>query len=276
MGASVATFDNTMMEVVYELDDREIYNDIISEIVRTRDNLILSEQGRENLRQVYVDGPALASGEEIPFTIYAEGDDYVTKWWVAHWGWGVAFDGSINLLGTTIVAEFNDHKDILVKNISLVDYERFIIIQKYYYVSPMIGTFRVRATDATSKAKYGRRVMNLTWPLVQTRANMQSMVDAYRERFKEPVARLSTIVRGSTDALIVQILSRRISDKITLVVDKLGLTATDFFINSVEVSHSADGLLEARWMLEQVRANEAVALFTLDTSELDGPDILGW
>jgi len=136
-------------------------------------------------------------------------------------------------------------------------------------------TLTVRATDATSIGKYGRRVMNLTWPLGQTQEQMQSLVNSYLERYKEPAVMATMRIQGTTDALVVQILTRKISELITVENTLLNLSE-DFYINSVDISHDAEGLLEAVWRLEQVRGMELASLFTLDTSLLDGPDVLGW
>jgi len=136
-------------------------------------------------------------------------------------------------------------------------------------------TLTVRAIDDTSIAKYGRRVMNLTWPLGQTQTQMQSLVNGYRDRYKEPIVTATVRIQGSTDALVEQILTRKISDRITINHTILAMSA-NFFINSVDTTHDSGGLLEATWQLEQVRDMEAGSIFTLDISALDGPDILGW
>lgn len=143
-------------------------------------------------------------------------------------------------------------------------------------VDTMTRTLTVRAPDATSIAKYGRRVMNLIWPLGQTQDRMQALVEGYLERLKEPVVVATMRIQGTTDVLVVQILTRKVSDRITVNHTTLGIVAVDFFINSIDVVHDAEGLLEANWQLEQVRDMELASLFTLDTSLLDGPDILGW
>jgi hypothetical protein len=143
-------------------------------------------------------------------------------------------------------------------------------------VETMRRTLTVRATDATSIAKNGRRVMNLTWPLGQTQDQMQSLVEGYLERYKGAVAVGTMRIQGSTDALVVEILTRKVSDRITINHTTLSMVAVDFFINSVDIVHDTEGLLEATWQLEQVRVMESASIFTLDTSLLDGPDILGW
>jgi len=89
------------------------------------------------------------------------------------------------------------------------------------------------------------------------------------------VPQISMTIKGINDTLIEQILVRKISDMITVQNTELGMSA-DFFINSVKGIQDVEGILKATYELEQVRAMEAVSIFTLDASQLDGPDILGW
>ena len=117
--------------------------------------------------------------------------------------------------------------------------------------------------------------MNLTWPLGQTQAQTNELARAYLAKYKDPVPKVTLTVKGSTEELIYQILNRRVSDLITVVNNALGLYA-DFFINTVNVSQSVGDLLMATWELEYARPMEVAMIFTLDNSNLDGSDVVGW
>ena len=132
----------------------------------------------------------------------------------------------------------------------------------------------VRATDTTSIQKYGRRVMNLTWSEGTPQDAMQAVVDFYLLRHKEPVPRLQGTIKGTTDTLRTQIITTEISDTLTIVCAELGLSA-DFFVNAISINDDPTGIPVCRWGLEGKRDYEILRIFTLDTSELGGPDILG-
>jgi len=136
-------------------------------------------------------------------------------------------------------------------------------------------TLTVRATDETSIAKYGRRVMNLIWPMGQTEVQAQSLVDAYRDRYCEPVSLASMTLEGSTDARITQILGMDIDDKHQFIHPGLDMDE-EFFVNNLNVTLNREGtgILTGTFGLEQVRAMEEAGLFTLDVSELDGAHVL--
>ena len=136
-------------------------------------------------------------------------------------------------------------------------------------------TLRVRATNAASIRKYGRRVMDLVWPLGITEVTMQSIVDSYCERYCEPVCFGATTLEGSTDARITSILDMDIDDKHQIIHPGLSMDQ-EFFVNSVNVmfNREGSGLLTGTFSLEEVRAMEETTLFTLDVSQLDGAHVL--
>ena len=136
------------------------------------------------------------------------------------------------------------------------------------------NTLAVRAIDATSIREYGRRVMNLTWTEGTEERAMQSLVDNYITRYKDPVARITVQIKGDTDALRTQIITREISDLVTVVCTNLGLNA-DCFLNSISIEVDSAGRPVCTWGLEIQRVYELLTLFVLDTSELDGAHVLG-
>jgi len=282
MGAPVATFSDTMAEIIYELDDREIYNDIRSEIDVTDTQIIVDTGAEYDTYNVgkYI---SLSGNETKSVTLYSrEGDRSVT--WVSAQAYGYfGLDSELKdqIFGATITSSTSTSVTIEVTNpFSTYCPDVHVWATYSYLVSPettheesLIRTLQVRGIDNNSIAKYGRRVMNLTWPLGQTEAQMQSFVDKYCDRYSEPVARVTMTLLG--DTLITQILTRKISEKITVVNTRLGLN-TNFYINAIDISHDASGLLEAKYTLEAARILEGVGFFILDTSALDGTDVLGW
>jgi hypothetical protein len=134
---------------------------------------------------------------------------------------------------------------------------------------------KLRAINEASIAKYGRRVMDLEWPLGQHPTMMQSMIEGYCERYCEPICTASVRIEGKNDDLIEKILSLKIDDKHEFMHPGLEMTE-QFFINNVDVHHDVNAVIEGIYDLEQVRDNERTTLFILDSSLLDSDDVLAW
>ena len=136
-------------------------------------------------------------------------------------------------------------------------------------------TLTVRSTDETSIAKYGRRVMNLVWPMGQTQEQTQSLIDAYKDRYSEPVCFASMTLEGSTDAKITQILGIDIDDKHQFIHPGLDMDE-EFFINnlSVTLNREGTGILTGTFGLEQVRTMEELTYFIINTSLIGSAHVI--
>jgi hypothetical protein len=280
-------FDDTWATLTYEVDDREIYNDVRSEIEITEETIV-TPPGSD---PVYAYGQTRRGIGD--FDIMEEKDVWTENLTGLSGltfmdGWGEGGVGFTLRLTATLVSVDTvgayTHAVYHVVNDSGSLVVATLVANYMYTVAPAYDgtphtdtnqrTLTVRTTDATSIAKYGRRTMNLTWPMGQTQAQMQALVDSYISRFSEPIPRITMTVQGSTDAMVIHILTRKVSDKITVLCAPLGLAA-DFWIDSIEVSHNVYGILEAQWVCEQVRGSEQTGLFVISTSELDSTAILG-
>jgi hypothetical protein len=284
MASSVATFNDTMADIIYELDDREIYNDIRSQIDVT-ETIIVGDAGAEYDEKTIVSSDfPLNESETRSVTLTVLTGHTALSWFgfLAYANYGI-WSGPVSTTWTPTVTSQDGTTIVFDVTNPQVKYAASAWVRATYrYLSrpeishPETGqrTLTVRSTDTTSIAKYGRRVMYLPWPLGQTEVQMQTLVDAYKTRHSEPVARLSMTLLGRDDNLIVQILTRKVSELVTVVNTELGLNDT-FYINTINPEHNIDGLLQARWTLEESRTEEDATLFTLDTSLLDGAHILG-
>jgi len=136
-------------------------------------------------------------------------------------------------------------------------------------------TLTIRSTDATSIKKYGRRVMNLVWPMGQSEEQAQSLIDAYCDRYSEPVPFASAVIEGSTDARITQILDMDIDDKHTFIHPRLDMNQA-FFVNNISITLNREGtgLLTGTFGLEQVRTMEEDIYFIINTSEIGGTHVI--
>jgi hypothetical protein len=285
---SLATFTNTMKDITLEYSDREIYNDVRSQIDITVTTVVMDSPDTYAIKQAVYVGyeSSLVNGATIQQTLYSKSGLTQITWQSSTAAAGGQYGVSPNIttprISCTVVSTTSTSCTVSITNDSGYDLSYVFSWVDYQYLSSGavysektgMSILTVRATDDTSIAKYGRRVFNMVWPLGQTQAETEALAQAYLQRYAEPIPLMTMNVWGKTDALITQIFTRKISDLITIVNTDLGLSA-DFYINQIDIYHDPYGLVTATWLLEYQRDVETTILFTLDTSSLDGPDILG-
>jgi hypothetical protein len=114
----------------------------------------------------------------------------------------------------------------------------------------------IRGRDEVSSIpKYGRRSMRFNSPIGASNEVVEGLVSDALDRFTEPVPNVTMVVVGSTDELIEQILTRKMSDKITVQLPVMFLDQ-DFVIDGVNVDIDEDEVLVAHFQLTGLRANE--------------------
>ena len=280
--------DNTLAEVIYEIDEREIYNDIRSKVGLFISETLVDPDDPFYNWQIFTRYVFLEPGETKRARfggLYVSASDWEL---VTHSAYSYDpiyyFHYSTPYYDYTIVLETMDgdfRKDVVVTNTGILNaMVRYVVKYKYLAaetithedLTPLLVT--VRAVDETSIRKYGRRVMNLTWSEGTEEGAMRSLVNNYLTRYKEPSARLIVTVKGITDTLRTQIITREISDRLTVVCANLGLNA-DFFINSISISFDPAGIPLCTWGVEEQRAEELLTLFLTNTSFTNGPHITG-
>ena len=274
-------FNNTMADLIYTIEDREIYNDIRSEVQVSETTTVEDDPGTPagydtDSDSARVDA-SMPIGSSIIATIHTTPADreadppsswtapFATGWWNyggSDYGYRNTYEG----LDCVITERAAKYCKVNVTNNTNHALEGFEVSAKYRYKSAdsvpptthdetKYSTLTVRAVDTTSISKYGRRVMNLSWPLGATEGEAQNMVNAYCSRYSEPVSQLSMTLIGSTDALKAQILTVKISDLVQVINSELGLD-DNYFINSMDVSSEANRILIASFALEEARPEE--------------------
>ncbi|MCJ7669562.1 MAG: hypothetical protein MUO61_03475 [Dehalococcoidia bacterium] len=298
----MTTFTDTMADIQIEVNDREIYTDIRSETNETEgfeeaysikswgcwfdaippgttvEVTFYAESGDTNVTWLEI-GELSAHGVSIPHSYISESECVTLggTWRLPYGGSSGAYCGSPQMANKITLEKISETDTSITFEITNEDITwptgvSGVFYIKYQYLAEK--TITVRATDDTCEKKYGRRTMKLVWPLGQSIEQMQSFVDAYLARHKEPVPLTVVRIQGSTDALVEQILTRKISDRITINHTLLAMSA-DFFINAISpLEHPLGGTLEAIWQLEQVRPGEELTLFIIGTSLIGGPDVI--
>jgi len=211
------TVDDTMAEIRYELDDREIYNDIRSEIGIVESESVVdvdpTYSWKNYSRYMEISPPYL----HIKFITTTLSNPLSWKLSSHH---AYDLDGNSYYAYDIKLASTNDDRTKVVKitNTGSKTMHIYFDVKVKYQTGEQVtheelvsSTLTVRATDLTSIEKYGRRVMNLTWTEGTSKKDMQSIVDHYIDRYKEPVARIICVIKGTTDTLRAQIITREIS-----------------------------------------------------------------
>ena len=293
-----------MSRITIELNDREIYNDIRSTVDVTEyhedETAAEYDTGEVKSEQLLVYGSRETTGE-IEVTLTAPRK--VTQWYSAYpyningstvdgfynetqcinagggWRedfqqcWGVSASYAVtiyvrNRTETSITLWITNSLNAPTHFNVAVPYQ-YAVSDAYVTPRTEFYTLKVRATDSDSIAKYGRRVMNLTWPLGQTEEQMQELVDNYLLRYKEPVVQMRVTLLGINDAMANRILHTHISDKVWIEDTTIGVSDY-FYVNAMSVEHHVSGLLEATWDTERMRDYEKEEYWVWDESIWDG------
>lgn len=293
MGASVATFDDTMIDIIYELDDREIYNDIRSETIVESEEEIDDSHWEEGTitttrgTSYYASDTAKEHMSLLGLPSDVTREDVISVTWSGELhhkggsGWTITDCNLSVRLHDTLKRCYvmvpvdtgpSGYPDLYNGDLHITyNGEEWA---EESHLETVYTTISVHAEDVLSMAKYGRRSMNLIWPAGANEVQSQSIVDSYCTRYSEPVARCLVTLIGKNDTLRLQMLIRTMSDKITLISSHLGLS-TDFWINKVDYQDFPDRLPQVVWVVEQVRAEEEAGVFTIDTSFIDGDALIG-
>jgi len=291
---------NQLKDFTLEISDREIYNDIRAECDVTEILTVRPDATPE----LFLSFEASAWAEPVPknstLDIIATADeDHSEIVWleiteysfhpetIMGWGQGACeqLGGIWNaIMGTTtcrlpqstveadmeweIIKREDTTCTIRVTNNS--DYDvRGVWKVAYLALTPETRYIKLRSINQASIDKYGRRAMDLVWPLGITPNTMQSLIDNYCARYCEPVSLASMTLEGETDTKIGYILNMRIDDKHEIIHPGLSMDE-EFFVNNLSVSFNREGtgVLTGTFGLEQVRDMEKPQLFTLDVSYL--------
>ncbi len=100
-----------------------------------------------------------------------------------------------------------------------------------------------KAEDPTSQTAYQKRTLTIDGKYMTNAELAQDLASYAIGKYKTPHAELSVTIMNQNSAMLSQILSREISDRITIINTKLGITSQDFFIDYMEHDISLSGKL---------------------------------
>jgi len=273
------TIDDSMAKLIYEISDREIYNDIRAEIGVQHSETVIDSDPTYSWRSWY-----RYSGLGDPGTCYSatyNGEYQAIIWQIINASsddhdYNPYYDYTIN-----IVESDSDHCVVKWCNTGSKGATIGFTLRYKYQTSEgtthdeiAYQTLTVRATDATSITKYGRRVMNLTWPQGTSANDMQGIANACLARYKDPVPNLSVSIQGKDDTIATEIFTREISDVISVVCANMGMASTDFFLDKISIRDYALKQPTCNWLLTGQRTAEEVGYFIIGTSLIGGPHVI--
>ena len=144
----------------------------------------------------------------------------------------------------------------------------------------------VRQEDATSKTAYGDRSIDIENPFVGAFNTLVAYAQWLVSRFKGinaagTLAPIPDNVRihltNGSSALLVQMLTREISDRITLTVTALGVSAKEYYINKIREEVSEGGMVhDCTWWLERADESKYWLLETAGYGELEQTTRIGF
>jgi hypothetical protein len=236
---SQGTFSNTMANITYSLNPRNVYN-IVK--VSTTPWELQAEAELWRLEET----PSIAVGD----TQVWWGD---SQYFVDAWVTPVATtDYTANSLATGLGTDMTT--DIAITTTKFAKTIKLSIINNGT-VPAFITLLKARGTwyddqtkvtrkaeDTTSQTAYQKRTFELDAKYTEDADHAQEYATYFLGKFKEPRAELSMGIMNQDSATLTQILSREISDRITVVNTKLGINA-DYFIDYMEHDISMSGLL---------------------------------
>lgn len=265
---SQATFTNSMVEVEYELSARNVANRIevlchkkdykrdpatgteVTEVLGSVKDNIFIPSGKVRYFRVNLSAPVgilkpPVSGEDWAFNTKVDGSGTdrtsSVSYSVTLYGQQVLFtfentstDGVYMIAGTSATGE-DATRTLLVWGTPLEGFETVAV-----------------AEDQLSQAKFGIRTRRYVLKFSLDTDTGQFLAEDLLGRLKEPTPDFVKITLVNADStLTTQILSRKLSDRITLTVGKLSITSVDYYINKM-VHVREPQFASVTWWLERV------------------------
>ncbi|MDP1615165.1 MAG: hypothetical protein Q8L68_05150, partial [Methylococcales bacterium] len=227
------TFNNTMADLTYSLNPRHIYN-VIKVTVTPWELQAEAELWR--LKEISI----IPVGET--FTYWGESSVSGTPVFVDAWVTPVATTdytatGTINIVST----KFAKSIKLEITNTDTVPVTITLLKARGTWYDDQTKVTR-KATDSTSQTAYQKRTMELDGKYLTDANKAQDFCDYAKGKYKDPRAELTMSLMNQDTATLTQILSREISDRITDVNTKLGISG-DYFIDYMEHDISMSGKL---------------------------------
>jgi len=241
---SQGTFINTMAYITYLLNPKNVYN-IVKTTVTPWEVQSIAELWRlDEVPSIPASetlvwwGEASVSGESVfvdAWTTPASTTDYTANSQSDGGGTDMTADVAIT------TTKFAKTIKLSIKNNGAVPAFMTLLKARGTYYDDLTKVTR-KAEDSTSQTAYQKRTLEIGGKYMSDAAQAADLVNYAIGKYKNPRAELSMTIMNQDAATLTQILSREISDRITVVNTKLGVNA-DYFIDYMQHDISSGGLL---------------------------------
>ena len=277
---SQATFSDTMSNISYSLNPRNVYN-IIKARVTPWELQAIQELWRLE------EEPIIPAGETLTWwgdASYNLNPVFVDAWttpvittdyqaWTGAVGTGTDQTANIAIVTTKLAQTIK----LAVTNNATVPVYLFLLKARGTYYNPNTKVTR-KAEDSTSQTAFQKRTYEIDGKYMTDADKAQDFVTYAIGKYKDPRAELSMSAMNQTAAVLTDILNLEISDRITVVNTELGLS-DDYFIDYMEHDISMSGLLHTVSYRLADTINEdfwCLDFSSLASSSLSGQTKLGY
>ena len=239
---SQATFNDTMVDITYDYSAKNIYNEVRATVTPWEVQVLTTLWTLEETPSLVVGetktwwGDASVSGISAfvdEWTTPLKGTDYIVN--SESGGGGDVEDDNV----TVVTTKFAQSIKIAITNDAI---HIVYITTLQARGTPYDDQTKVsrKSEDTTSQVAYQKRTLALDGKYLTDAEKAQDFTDYAVTRFKDPQAEISLTITNKNNTNLTQILTREVSDRITVQNTKLGLDA-DFFINRMEHEISEGG-----------------------------------
>ena len=241
---SQSTFTNTMAQITYSFNPKNVYN-IIKVRVTPWEVQSITELWRLD------ETPSIPAGETLVWWGEASVSGvsvFVDAWTTPASTTDYTANSLANGTGTDMTSDiaitttkFAKTIKLSIKNNGAVPAFLTLLKARGTYYDDLTKVTR-KAEDATSQTAYQKRTLTIDGKYM-TDADMAASLATYSiGKYKNPRGELSMSIMNQDATNLTQILSRKISDRITVVNTKLGING-DYFIDYMQHDISMGGKL---------------------------------
>ncbi len=241
---SKGTIDNTMNNITYSMNPRNVYN--IVKVTVTPWTLLGAAEPHTTLWTLQ-ETPTIPVGET--YTYWGEASVSGSSVFVDTWA--TLNDGATDytISGTFTIAQTNFAKSIkiVITNTGTIPNVITLLRARGTYYDDQTK-ITLKAEDTTSQTAYQKRTYELDGKYMTDITKAQNFADYAIAKYKDPRAEIGMSIMNQDNGLLNQILGREISDRIRIYNDKLGMSGVtfldaDFFIDYMEHDISLGGKL---------------------------------
>lgn len=290
-GTPVVSFDNTMHDLSYNKDGKDIFNHIMVRVKPPQvpqtdpdDPDVQVEREWKRYPYRFISSPGWDGVDRYQdFWAVTNEDEFAASWGTPtvkarYFASDTPAYPDITIISQsrtqcTIRVTNNTDEDIVVEFISIT-YVPLVEDDPIDDAPPdggwAEGRELVEVEDTVSQAAYTyhlKKTKEITVPFPMPYEDALALAQYYLNYFKDPVPDISQVVKNDTAANLVAILDTVISDRITSKLSNFDLDA-DFFVNQESHRVTEGGLWhEVKWILEKAASQREI--FVWDTSVFD-------